>query len=276
QPAGAWNARAGHVAATVAPPVVVAWALALILAVLAEVRHDRQAHQVERATSAFLAVAGHELRTPLTSIRGFSQTLAQRWDSLPAGRRQEMVQAIARQSRLLEHLIERLLTAARLEAGTSSTLLLGPVDLTAVLQDVVEAHQPLAPLHEIRVEMAPGLTVHGDGGALGQVLGHLVENAVKYSPGGGLVTVSATRLRRRVEVAVEDDGVGLPSDFPRLFDRFAQAEPVDTRTYDEGGMGLGLFIARTLVEQMGGVIRAEPRQPRGARFVVRLVAAGDD
>lgn len=270
EPLGQWRSRQGRTAALLAGPLAAAVGIALLLLVLTELQRGRERRRLDHATSAILSVAGHELRTPLTAIRGFSDTLARRGDALPPARRQEVAGAIARQARMLEHLIERMLTAARLESGATSTVLSKPVRLEPVLAGVLEVHEALAPVHDFELDAAPDVWVLGDPGAITQVVGHLVENAVKYSPAGGSVAIRAVSRRGRVEISVEDEGIGLPSDHARLFDRFAQNEAVDTRTYDEGGLGLGLSIVRALVQQMHGTVHAEPRLPRGARFVVVL------
>ena len=270
QPRRQWQAGAARTAALVAGPLVLAWLLALGAVIVVEIRLARQAARMDEATAAFLAIAGHELRTPLTAIRGFSQMLAERGDALAPGPRHEVAEAIARQARVLEHQIERLLTAGRFETASQSPLALDPVDLGPLLQSVADRHRPLAPLHTIPVDAPEGVVVRGNAAALRQVFGELVDNAVKYSPAGGVVSLRVVPGRRSADVVVEDEGVGLPADFPRVFDRFGQLESVDTRTYDEGGMGLGLYIARSLLRQMDASISAQPRQPKGARFTVRL------
>ena len=134
---------------------------------------------------------------------------------------------------------------------------------------------PMAPLHEFVVDAEPDETARADTRALDQILDQLVDNAVKYSPSGGTVRVGASRRRGRVEIFVEDDGVGLPSDTRDIFDAFAQGESVEGRVHDEGGVGVGLYIVRTLTEQLGGSVRAERPAKGGARFVVTLRAAGE-
>jgi signal transduction histidine kinase len=147
------------------------------------------------------------------------------------------------------------------------------IDVEKALGDVADGFRPLAPLHTFVVEAEPGLVVKADRKAFGQVLDQLVDNAVKYSPSGGVVALRARRRRGRVEVMVEDEGVGLPSDPSRIFEAFTQGEEVNQRTLDEGGIGVGLYIARTLVSGMGGTVSAERRAPEpGTRLVVTLIA----
>lgn len=240
---------------------------------LGEVRARRAERGAESTKRSLLAVAGHELRTPLTVVRGLGQTLIERWDDLPEDNRREMLRTVERQSRVLDHLVERLLYAAQLETDSTTMVTSRPVDVARVVQRAAEDHRALAPAHEIRTDIDVPLTALADPKALDQVMFHLLDNAVRYSPSGGEVILAARQGGRQVEIVVEDEGVGLPADVDRIFDRFVQGEAVTTRTVDEGGVGLGLHIVRTLVELMDGSVRAEPREPRGARFVVTLPVA---
>lgn len=258
-----------------AAAVVLVIVAGLIAVVLAERRTSRATKDAELAKRSVLAVAGHELRTPLTVVRGMAQTAIRRWDALPDETRLDLMRTVERQARTLDHLVERLLYAAHLEAGVVGPVGSEDVDLTELCSDAVGHHATLAPLHTLEVEAEDDLMVTGDRKALDQVVFHLLDNAVKYSPSGGTIRVSARSDRRGIELVVEDEGVGLPADPQRLFEAFIQSEAVDTRTRDEGGVGLGLYIVRSLVEQMGGEVWAEPNRPQGARFVVRLRPAAE-
>lgn len=226
--------------------------------------------QADRTKRAFLAVTGHELRTPLTSIRGFAQLLQNRWERMNDEQRADMITTIARQARNLEHLVERVLIGAQIDAGLGPGANIRDVELVGVTQQVVAHHEALNPLHTFEVEVDNQLKVQVDQRLLEQVLTHVVENALKYSPDGGHIWINGSRNGRWVELTVDDEGVGLPADAQSIFEKFVQGEEVDTRTYDEGGLGLGLFIARHHLERMGGQIRAERRSPKGARFVIQL------
>jgi signal transduction histidine kinase len=226
--------------------------------------------QADRTKRAFLAVTGHELRTPLTSIRGFAQLLQSRWERMTDEQRAEMITTIARQARNLEHLVERLLIGAQIEAGLEPGANIRTIDLASVTDQVAAHYESLNPLHSFDVDVERPLIAQVDQKLAEQVLNHVVENALKYSPDGGTVWIKGRRNGRWVEVVVDDEGVGLPSDATRIFERFAQGEDVDTRTYDEGGVGLGLFIAKHHLTQMGGRIRAERREPKGARLVIEV------
>lgn len=257
------------------PGVVAVALLGLTGIVLADARARRAARRMNASRRAMLAVVGHELRTPLTVILGYTQMLTTRWDRLPEDKRREQVTTVARQSRTLDRLIERLLHAGQLGELTK-TIAPKTVDLSAVVLEVVAVFSAEAPLHTFVLQVDDEVQVRADRQALVRVLSHLVENAVKYSPAGGAVTIAARTGSRYVQVVVDDEGVGLPADTTRIFDEFTQGQDVDTRGEDEGGVGLGLHIVRTLTEAMGGGVRAERRRAGGARFVVSLPAPPDD
>lgn len=245
--------------------------------VLSEERRVRRARATaERAKRSLLAVAGHELRTPLTVVRGMSQTLLARWSAVPDDQRRDLVGTIQRQARTLEHLVERLLYAAQLEAGVAGTIQNRALDVSAMVKEAASHASGVTELHTVEADVEPALRAEADPKALDQVLFHLLDNAIKYSPAGGTIQVSGYRARGRVVIEVEDEGVGLPSDTRAIFEAFGQREDVDTRIHDEGGVGLGLYIVRTLVELMGGNVRAEHRDGGGARFVVALQATRGD
>lgn len=256
--------------------VVLVLTVAAALA-LAERRARGARDDADRAKRSVLAIAGHELRTPLTVVRGMSMTAVARWETLADAHKLQLVQTVERQARTLDHLIERLLFAAHLEAGVGGAVDRRPVDVSAVVRDAVTHHAAISPLHTITFtsddDAGQGV---GDRKALDQVVFHLLDNAVKYSPSGGNITVGVAATRHAVELTIEDEGIGLPADPSRLFEPFTQVEDVDTRTREEGGVGLGLYIVRSLVELMGGAVRAEPAASGGARFVVTLAKARVD
>jgi signal transduction histidine kinase len=262
------------------PAVSTAAALTAVFAVVFALlawfdRHRaKAARQAEADRNAFLAIVGHELRTPLTVIKGYTDTLAARWDALDDASRRMLIENLAPQASRQARVIEHLLTAAALQAGTAPPARAEPVDVSEVVRSAVAAVERLLPLHHFAVDVDADVgPAHADPKALQQVLGELLDNAVRFSPAGGRVLVAARRRGRDVEITVEDEGVGLPSDVARLFLPFGQGEDVDRRVHAEGGIGVGLFIARALLERFGGSISAEPRRGDGARFVVSVPAS---
>jgi signal transduction histidine kinase len=252
------------------------WAAAAItlLALLLAARIIRRnSGHAEAVQTAVLTVVGHELRTPLTAILTTSQTLARGWGRLKGEQREELVGTITRAARVLDRMVERLLHAGRLAAGESMEMALRPTAVDAVVQRLLDDLRPSTPLHDLRLETHPSTPeAIADPRALAQVLGHLIDNAVKFSPGGGRVLVTLSREGRRrpiVRIEVQDEGVGLPSDRSRLFRPFGQSGQVNTRGAEEGGVGVGLSIVKNLVDAMGGSVHAESHDG-GSRFVVRL------
>jgi hypothetical protein len=169
-------------AAAAAIALVLALAFVVIVALLAVLRARSQ--HVEEAKQAFLAIAGHELRTPLTVMKGFTDLLVDSWDDVPDESRRGIVETINYQVRNLEHLVERLLLGAQLEAGVSPSTSRETVELAPIVEAVAQHQRAIAPHHAFVVHAAEGLRVSADAGALTHVITNLVENAVKYSPDG--------------------------------------------------------------------------------------------
>jgi signal transduction histidine kinase len=175
---------------------------------------------------------------------------------------------IVSESERLIHIVDDLLNVARLEAGTLD-LVLGPTDVAeAVGQAVARVDEPAA---EIVVDVPDGLVAEADGARLVEVLHQLVDNAVKFSPAGGTITVTGRRTPDAVEVSIEDEGAGIaPGDRPRIFAKFFRGG--EGRMAVEG-TGIGLFLARGLLAAMHGRIWLEPTEGDGSRFVFELPAS---
>ena len=219
------------------------------------------AKELEEAKDLFLATTSHELRTPITVVQGFASTLASRWDKLEDADRRSAVQTIADRAGSLARLVEQLLLGSR--AGADQLQVSnGPFDVADLLRGAAVAFRPLSELHTLSVDVPDELPeAHGDPMATDIIVGQLLENAYKYSPEGGAVTVRARLAGDRIEVTVEDEGIGIrPEDRERVFDRFVQAEAGDRRRF--GGIGLGLYIVRQLARAQDGEIAAADG-PRG-------------
>ena len=227
------------------------------------------AKELEEAKDLFLATTSHELRTPITVVQGFASTLASRWDKLTDPERRAAVQTIADRAGSLGRLVEQLLLGSR--AGADQlTVTNGPFDLAALLRGTAVAFRPLSEAHTLAADIPDGLPhAYGDPMATDIIVGQLLENAFKYSPGGGTVTV-ATRLDGDwIEVTVEDEGIGIPpGDHERIFERFVQGETGDRRRF--GGIGLGLYIVRQLARAQGGEVAASSRADGGTRMLLQL------
>jgi signal transduction histidine kinase len=237
------------------------------------------AKMVEEAKNLFLATSGHELRTPLTVIRGFAGTLISRWGDLTDAERREAVGIIGARADGLGALVEQVLQSSYAEAGARQ-LARRPLDIAPMLATAAIDIGSLSLSHPVTVLAAEDLPpVLADHQALRTILGHLVDNAVKYSPDGGLITLSAVPSEdgSAVRVRVDDEGIGVSSeDEERVFERFFQADGGDNR--QQGGFGLGLYIVRRLVQAHDGTvtISRRPDGRRGSRLELCLPVATED
>jgi PAS domain S-box-containing protein len=227
------------------------------------------AKELEEAKDLFLATTSHELRTPITVVQGFASTLASRWDKLTDAERRAAVQTIADRAGSLGRLVEQLLLGSR--AGADQlTVTNGPFDLAALLRGTAVAFRPLSEAHTLAADIPDGLPpAYGDPMATDIIVGQLLENAFKYSPGGGTVAVAARHAGDWIEVSVEDEGIGIaPGDHERIFERFVQGETGDRRRF--GGIGLGLYIVRQLARAQGGEVAASSRPAGGTCMLLQL------
>ena len=225
---------------------------------------------LEVARRDFVATASHELRTPLSSVYGAARTLMRR--TLDEARRTELVSLIVDESSRLSAILDELLLASSLDAG-ALTLRVVPCAAAVLVRGVVELARERAPeaIELAFVNDAPDVSCSADPDRLRQVLVNLVDNAIKYSPGGGLVEVRLTAADGVVRIAVADRGLGIPvAERERIFEKFYRLDPSLTRGV--GGTGLGLYICRQLVRGMGGRIAVDGRSGGGSVFVVELPA----
>jgi signal transduction histidine kinase len=233
---------------------------------LREVTADRH---LERLRDAFVAAASHELRTPLTSITGFLEMLGDEEGALsPSGR--TYLSAIRRGTARLERIVEDLLLVAQIEADRLE-LDHAPLDLAELAAATVEAARPAAAEQgiELRLDVAKTVRLEADAARLRQVLDNLVSNALKFTPSGGAVALSASNGGDRVRLEVVDTGVGVPQEeIGQLFSRFYRASSATRRAIP--GTGLGLVIARAIVEGHGGTISLQSREGKGTRVTVSL------
>ncbi len=225
------------------------------------------------AIEAFAADVAHELKNPLTSLRSAVETAERTNDP---DKRRRLMQIIAEDVQRLDRLISDISDASRLDAELSRAES-APVDLGLLLKTVVALYAEMADEDGPRFEFVPGdgdLTVPGLQSRLGQVVRNLLDNAISFSPPGGLIRVSTARDGRTAGFIVEDEGPGMPEDkLDAIFDRFYSERPQAEQFGKHSG--LGLSISRQIVEAHGGRIRAENRRTddgrvAGARFIVEL------
>jgi two-component system sensor histidine kinase ResE len=232
---------------------------------------------VERVDSAqrsqrdFVANVSHELKTPLTSIQGFAQAILDDTADTPEARKHS-AQIIYNEAGRMHRMALDLLDLARLEAGTAD-LKMSAVDMGALLRGIVEKFTPQAQKAGVRVtldvpEGLPSLT--GDGDRLAQVFTNLVDNALRFTPSNGEITLFARTAGAEMELSITDTGSGIPEEaLPRLFDRFYQVD--SSRAGGEGhGAGLGLAIVQEIVQALGGKIGVRSQLGHGTTFVIHL------
>ena len=223
--------------------------------------------QADEAKTLFLATASHELKSPLAVIQGFAQLLGR--EDLDADTRRRAVASIEARAGQLAGIVDRLLMSSRIEAGRID---LAPAqhDVGPLLvQRVGEFSSSSA--RTVEVDVDAGLpAVWVDPNALTTVVDHLLDNAAKYSPAGGTITVRVAPGRDdAVALTVQDEGIGMTEEqLEHCFDRFWQAEGTDARRF--GGTGIGLYIVRSLVEAMGGTIEVSSQPGEGTTFELTL------
>jgi signal transduction histidine kinase len=195
------------------------------------------------------------MKTPLTVVRGFAETLAD--DDPPEAARRQFAQSIAAHTRRMQRLVDDLLDLSRIESG-GWVPAPQAVEIASVVADDVSAARATADRKGIRLDVELGDTasqVFADPTALRQVVGNLVENALRHTSAGG-VTLRTARDGTGVSVSISDTGCGIsPEHLPRIFERFYRVDPARSR--EEGGTGLGLSIVKHLVDAHGGRLRAE-------------------
>ncbi len=247
---------------------LVATAVQNIRAYEAERRRVEELARLSQLRADFVSLVSHELRSPMAAVIGAARTLQERWRMLSAEQRESFLALIGDETSRLAELVGDVLDTSRIEAGTFSYRF-EEVDLGRVVDEAVGAaalaQQEVAVVAAIRGALPP---VRGDRARLRQVLGNLIENAVKYSPEGGEVRVSAAAANGAVQIAVRDSGPGIPRDQrARIFEKFGRA---DVAGGAKPGTGLGLFIARSIAEAHGGSLEVSSGFDPGATFTLTL------
>jgi PAS domain S-box-containing protein len=225
-------------------------------------------HRLEQMRSEFVATVSHELRTPLASIYGAAMTLRDRVGGTDLQR--QLLTIVTSESERLVQIVEEILLASELTSGQLA-LKLEAVDAAKLAERAVEAALPRLP-ENVSLELAAAdrlPPVSADESKARQVLVNLIDNAVKYSPGGGRIELRLERRNGYVQIAVEDEGLGIPtSEQEHIFEKFYRLDPDMARGV--GGTGLGLYICRELAERMGGRVRVSSQPGVGSTFFFEL------
>lgn len=229
-----------------------------------------EAQEAVRERDAFLSIASHEVKNPLTSLLGRAQLLQRRLGRMSdSARALDDVEIIITQGRRINELLTDLLDVSRLNSGQFS-IERTPLDLSALVQHVASAVQLTVPTHLIDVRDGSGpLIVAGDASRLEQVFHNLISNAVKYSPGGGAITIAMSVEDGRARIDVIDAGLGIPAEaLPHLFKRFYRVTRDNAQQIS--GSGIGLYVVKEIVVGHGGTIHAHSAENVGSTFTVRL------
>ena len=239
-----------------------------VVAVLRDISRQKE---LQRMWSEFVSTVSHELRTPLALIKGYVATLLRPDLTMDDGKRRRFLSSVDTASDRLGRLIDNLLSASQLEAG-SLRMNYQPLDLGEVIRQVVTQMKRHPPKHRFQVEVPPkGLSLRADRDKVVQVLINMISNAIKYSPAGSPITI-VSRVDEdsdMMRTSIADQGEGIPVDqLERIFEKFYRVTEGSSGT--KPGVGLGLYICRTIVEAHGGLTWAESEPGKGSTFVFTL------
>jgi signal transduction histidine kinase len=227
--------------------------------------------ELDEAKTEFVSVVAHELRTPLTALQGFTELLISR--DLPPERASRFLRYLHVEAQRLGRIVGELLDLSRIESGRNPKLAREPLDLGELLERNIELFAAEHRQHRFQCSAcAAGPTLRADRDAVDRMLKNLISNAVKYSPGGGVVAVGAGPADDRpgmFELSVADEGVGIPArHLPRIFDKYVRVQNPETATVR--GLGLGLALVRALAEAHGGAVEVQSVPGKGSKFRILL------
>ncbi|HEX4454166.1 MAG TPA: ATP-binding protein [Kofleriaceae bacterium] len=232
-----------------------------------------EAEASSRAKDEFLATVSHELRNPMSAVIGWTRML--RSGELPEAKRERALETIERNALNQAQLIDDLLDVSRIVSG-KLRLEVAPLSIEQVVEAAIESARPALDAKQLRLKCmidTTAVAMLGDAVRIQQVVWNLLANATKFTPKGGAIRITLTRVDSMLELEITDTGKGIAAELlPHVFERFKQADSSTTRSY--GGLGLGLAISKSIVEMHGGTISAySDGADQGATFVVRLPVA---
>ncbi len=236
-----------------------------------QVEARRKVEDLSRLKDEFLSIASHELRTPVTSIKGYTQLAKTLMRENDLNTTEQYLDVALDQIDRMSRLILELLDVSRIETGRLE-IRREAIEWPVFVRDVVKRHQTAASDREFHVDIPDGLKlVAGDRDRLEQVLGNLLENAIKYSPDGSEIRLRVREEGDRIVTSITDRGIGIPADeIALVFERFHRGRQVSATNY--GGLGLGLYITKQIVERHSGSIWVESRPGQGTTFHFSLPA----
>jgi signal transduction histidine kinase len=243
------------------------------VSVIANVRDVSRLREAEELKNTLLSIISHELKTPVSIIKGYASTLMRQDANWDKGTLTEGLFIIEEEADKLNELINNLLDASRLQAG-GLKLQFSYVDLTSMAEKVVEKFRPQTDQHTFSLDFPPDFPpVRADYERIREVFSNLVSNAIKYSPGGGLIRVGGWVEEDQVRIFISDEGIGIPAnEQERIFERFARVDNSLTRQMP--GAGLGLFLVKAVVEAHGGRVWVDSRPGHGSTFNFTLPING--
>ncbi|MGI1805108.1 ATP-binding protein [Exiguobacterium sp. TDN 0502] len=224
--------------------------------------------EIDRMKSEFVSTVSHELRTPLASIYGYTELMLAR--DVHETKRQRYLETIHAETQRLTNLVNDFLDVQRMESSQQQYDF-KPLDLTKVIQETVEFHTASAKDHDLVLDFEESTTgrIHADEQKMRQLFTNLINNAIKYSPDGGQITITMRQVEDRVQLKIEDEGIGIPRHaLPQLFSKFYRVDNSDSRKI--GGTGLGLAICQEIVRSHEGMIHVESTEGVGSAFIVEL------
>jgi len=244
--------------------------------VLAVIRNVTTQKQEEKLRQEFVANVSHELRTPLTNVRTYAETLSDNGDALPPETQQKFLGVILGETDRMTRIVQDLLTLSRFDSGAASAEKLR-FNMFESLRSVFDAVLMEARRHDhvLLRDFEDDLPdVEGDKARLEQVLMNILSNAIKYTPDGGTIRLTARGEGDELIIRVQDNGIGIPEkDLPRLFERFYRVDKARSR--ESGGTGLGLSIAHEIVQQHGGRITIDSKVGEGTTVTIALPTVGE-
>jgi signal transduction histidine kinase len=249
-----------------------------VFGAVAVVRDMTREREIERMKTEFLSNISHELRTPLTPIKGYAEILSRK--EVPREKAKQFMRGILESTSRLERIVELLVDFSAMEAGRMAPRT-AQVDLGAMVNGLSDTWREKAPEHTISTVIAADLpVVLGDERLLRRCIEEIVDNAIKFSPDGGTVEVTAKRREAHegsdgIELSISDEGIGIsPEDINRVFSDFQQLDGSETRSY--GGLGLGLTFVQRIVEAHGGTIKVDSRLSEGTTLTIVLPGVSEE